>query len=288
LSVFNQSNFSTSSGHRLNYAVGPNHGPPLVLFHGVLRGWRDFAPLLAELSLRHHLFLLDFRGHGDSTHDAAGNYRVADYVEDGLSLLHEIVPKPAMLYGHSLGAMVAAAVASRAPEAVAGVILEDPPFESMGVRIHDSPLGSYFRQVQRVVAEFGSRPVAEIARALAEIPMEGQPGVKLGDIRDGVSLRFSATYLRQVDPRVLKPIVEAQWLTGYDLQNIRTGIASPVLLLQGDVAAGGMLTDQDAELWSQEVRDCIRIKFPGTGHLIHWTQREATLRHVIGFMESVR
>jgi pimeloyl-ACP methyl ester carboxylesterase len=139
-----------------------------------------------------------------------------------------------------------------------------------------------------LVAEFGSRPVAEIARALAEIPMEGQPGVKLGDVRDGVSLRFSATYLRQVDPRVLKPIVEAQWLTGYDLQSIRNGIASPVLLLQGDIAAGGMLTDQDAELWSREVHDCIRITFPGTGHLIHWTQREATLRHVIGFMESVR
>lgn len=268
--------------------MGKNHGPPIVLFHGVLRLWRDFSPLLADLSLRHHLYLMDFRGHGDSTHDRDGGYRVVDYVQDAVQLVQEIVPKPAILYGHSLGAMVAAAVAARRPDCVSSVILEDPPFETMGSRIHETPLGSYFRHVQQLASTQQGEPIPSLAAALAEIPLEGRPGMKLGDIRDAASLRFSAACLRQIDPRVLQPIVDAQWLTEYDFDFVFNNLSVPVLTLQADTEAGGMLTDHDAQRLQQQLADCTLIRFPNTGHLIHWTQRNALLQHLHGFLESIR
>ena len=61
----------------------------------------------------------------------------------------------------------------------------------------------------------------------------------------------------------------------------------PVLLLQGDVAAGGMLRDEDADRLAARLPDCTRIRLPGVGHLIHWTHTEATLRLVTAFLESL-
>jgi pimeloyl-ACP methyl ester carboxylesterase len=102
-----------------------------------------------------------------------------------------------------------------------------------------------------------------------------------------VSIRLSAACLRRIDPRVLEPIVDAKWLVNYDVTAISKNITAPVLVLQADQAAGGMLTDEDASRLCREIDDCTLIKFPGTGHLIHWTQREALLQRVFGFIESV-
>lgn len=287
MSTFNETIFSLATGCRLNYAVGPSHGPPLVLLHGVLRCWRDYAPLLAELSLRYHVFALDFRGHGESTNDPQANYRVVDYVEDALTMVREIVPKPAFLYGHSLGAMVAAAVAAHQGNQIAGLILEDPPLQSMGSRIYETSLGSYFQALERVVINSRNLSVMKIAQELAEIPLEDQPGVKLGDVRDAVSLRFSAACMRRVDPRVFQPILEAKWLEGYDIESIHRKISAPTLSMQADPNSGGMLTDQDAAKMVREIDDCTMVRFPETGHLIHWTQRDRTLQHLFGFLESI-
>src|SRR5947209_9478255 len=94
----------------LNCARGPAHGPPMLFLHGVLRCWQDFLPLIAPLTTRWHVHALDFRGHGRSS-PRSGRYRVVDYVEDAAAFLRHGCDEPAVVYGHSLGAMVALAVA---------------------------------------------------------------------------------------------------------------------------------------------------------------------------------
>ena len=74
---------------------------------------------------RWHLHLIDHRGHGGSGR-APGQYRVVDHVEDALTVLNWL-GRPAVLFGHSLGALVAAAAAAARPELVRAVVLEDPP-----------------------------------------------------------------------------------------------------------------------------------------------------------------
>src|SRR5262249_44586517 len=151
-----------------------------------------------------------------------GAYRVVEYVEDVAAFLRHGCDEPAVIYGHSLGAMVALAVAGGSEAGCCkAVILEDPPFQTLGSNISDTVYLSQFRGMQPLA---GSRhPVADIARGLAEIQLV-TPGTgrrtRFGDVRDGVSLRFGARCLSQVDPEVLTPIVAGRWLEGYDLEAI--------------------------------------------------------------------
>jgi pimeloyl-ACP methyl ester carboxylesterase len=99
-------------------------------------------------------------------------------------------------------------------------------------------------------------------------------------------LRFSAACLASVDSSVLDPLIEGRWLAGYDIDNILLSIQCPTLLLQADIAQGGMLSDDDASRVERLVPRCWRIEFPGIGHLIHWTATQDTLRCVMGFLGS--
>jgi len=272
----------------LNVACGPAHGPPLVLLHGVVRRWTDFAPLLPILSPRWHVHGVDARGHGLSGR-VPGRYLVADYVRDVATLLREELAEPAVIYGHSLGAMVALGAAAAAPDRVRGVILEDPPFHTMGSRIGQTPYDSQFREMQRIVRP--GRPLDELWRDLRDLPIRF-PGrdvpVPLGTLRDPTSLRYSARCLMHLDPDVLAPIVAGQWLDGYDWQAAATTYRGPLLVLQGDVAAGGMLTDEDARHLARLAPHAIVQPLPGVGHLIHWMEPVATQRLVLNFLESLR
>lgn len=266
----------------LHIVAGPESGPPLLLLHGVLRAGRDFDAVAPMLLPRWHVHALDFRGHGQSAW-APGKYRVVDYNQDVLGALRETIPAPAFLFGHSLGAMTALAAAAAAPDRVRGIILEDPPFDSMGRRIEESGYRSIFAAYRDLLARgFRGR---ELARSLARIPIGG--GKKLGDVRDAVSLRFSAYGLERTDPAVLEPILEARWLEGYDLESIARGVSCPVLILQGDGAAGGLLAEEDARVIESAAADVTLVRFPGVGHLVHATQPERVIGLTTNFLNSL-
>src|SRR2546421_2609056 len=150
----------------LNCARGPAHGPPLLFLHGVLRCWQDFLPLIPALSLRWQVHAFDFRGHGRSA-PRTFHYRVRDYVEDAEAFLLHACPAPAVVCGHSLGAMVAlAAAAGPAADRCRALILEDPPFGTMGSRMRQTVYYSQFVGMAPLASS--GRDVAEGARALAE------------------------------------------------------------------------------------------------------------------------
>jgi pimeloyl-ACP methyl ester carboxylesterase len=285
----------------LNVAVGPPAGVPLVMLHGVTRRWQTFRPVLPSLVGGWHVHALDFRGHGQSGRapadraqsgragaDGAGEaYRVIDYVGDVVALV-ESLPQPAIVYGHSLGSMVAAAVAAATPEHVRAVVLEDPPMQTMGGRITESPLHSFFAALQQHAGS--TRDVGAIAADLAEIvlrvPQTGEE-LRLGDLRDATTLRFMASSLRQLDPKVLVPIVDSRWLDGYETETTLRRIQCPTLLIQADVMAGGMLTDEDATQIESLAADVTRIKLSGVGHVVHWAETSRLLSLVLGFLESI-
>lgn len=274
--------------NRLHYACGDANGPPLLLLHGVTRCWQNWTILLPHLMPRWQTVALDFRGHGLSSR-RPGAYLVVDYVEDVRRLFLERC-RDGVIYGHSLGAMTALALAADADVGVRAVILEDPPFHTMGNRLQATAYHGMFAGMQRLIAA-GPPSVADLQRGLADLQLAA-PGaaksVRLGDVRDGTSLRFTARSLTRLDPDVFEPILAGRWLDGYDLDALLARVRCPVLLLQADTAAGGMLTEEDASRIERLLPDCCRIRFPGEGHLIHWMQTEKTLRLITGFLESVR
>jgi pimeloyl-ACP methyl ester carboxylesterase len=270
----------------LNLAVGPASGPPLLLLHGVARRWQDYVTLIPTLMTRWQVFALDFRGHGRSKR--AANYLVIDYVRDAVQALEQQCKSPAVVFGHSLGAMVAAAVAAQAADRVRAVVLEDPPFGLLGSNIRQTVYHSMFSAYGRLAGT--GQTVNELAARLADVTLDA-PGqaqsLRLGDVRDPAALRFMASCLAQLDPAVMTPLVEGRWMDGYDQASLLSRIACPVLLLQGDEAQGGMLDDTRAAGVVAAIRHATHVKVATAGHQIHSMQTETTLRLVTSFLESL-
>ena len=254
----------------------------IIFLHGVTRRAETFAPITGTLGEHYHLHQHDFRGHGESPR--RGPYRVIDYVKDAVDFLDIVPQERVFVYGHSLGAMVAAALAGRRPQRITGVVLEDPPFHTMGHRIHQTPLGSYFAALRGLAGS--PKATAALARELAELRYGPDHAIRCGDTRDATTLRFAASCLRRLDPAVLSPIADGTWLDGYEPAEVFATLRSPALVLQADPEKGGMLTDEDAATLVKHAADATLVKIPGAGHALHWTATQATLCHVLAFLAS--
>ena len=215
--------------------TGGNH-PILLLLHGVTRCGDDWAPILQALSCTWRVVAIDHRGHGESA--PADSYLVNDYVADAIHFVKEVIASPLTIMGHSLGAMVAAAVAAKLPELVRSIVLEDPPFHTMGNKIAGTPWQALFIGMREVALLH--RNITESTDLLSDIQLPKSDGSfqRLGDVRDRASLTWNAQCLSKLDPEVLTPIIEGRWLDDYIVANLLPSIHCPTLLLQADPTAG--------------------------------------------------
>jgi pimeloyl-ACP methyl ester carboxylesterase len=112
---------------------GPEHGPDLLLVHGLTDSAGGWAQAVGHWTGAHRVTTVDLRGHGESprfTAEQLAQHPGELMVEE----LHELVAqldRPVVL-GHSLGGAVALAVTVRAPELVRALVLEDPAPRSPG------------------------------------------------------------------------------------------------------------------------------------------------------------
>lgn len=84
-------------------------------------------------------------------------------------MLEQTVGDPVVLVGHSLGAMVAAIAASRVPERVRGLVLEDPPMQTMGRSIQGTVWQKLFEGMRQVCVAGGS--LEQMTQRLGSIPL---------------------------------------------------------------------------------------------------------------------
>lgn len=99
---------------------GPAEAPPIVLVHGWSCQLRFWAYQLRDLAPAHRLIAYDLRGHGLSGIPPDGDLSTEALADDLEAVLDACLDaeEPAVLVGHSLGAMTIAAWAARHPEAV--------------------------------------------------------------------------------------------------------------------------------------------------------------------------
>lgn len=113
----------------LNYAEGPSNGPPLLLIHGQIGNWENYAKVLPELSKYYHVYGVDCHGHGKSSKNPK-KYNIESMGNDFVQFIHQVIKEPAVLSGHSSGGLLAAWLTANSPQNIRGVVLEDPPFFS--------------------------------------------------------------------------------------------------------------------------------------------------------------
>jgi pimeloyl-ACP methyl ester carboxylesterase len=96
---------------------------PVVLLPGTGEPAEDWDPIASSLSSSRTCYAVSLRGHGAS--DWPGHYSIQAMADDVTGLLRQLDDRPVDLVGHSLGGLVACAVASANPELVHRLVLED-------------------------------------------------------------------------------------------------------------------------------------------------------------------
>ena len=272
---------------RMNYAEGPPNGPPLVLLHGLGRRWQVFLPVIPALSLRWHIFAPDLRGHGKSSRVARG-YHGAQYAEDIACLLRERVSAPAVLFGHSLGGMVAMWVASHHPELVRALILGD---NMIIVRHLRNPMYMALFSGLRDLASAGGS-VEQIANGIGRIVLPIPATDETAMIRelpgnDEAYLLSWARCVQQADPDTYDMTLDGSSIKGWDGEAVLRGIICPTLLLQASQELGGLMSDADVALATSLLPHHTHVKFRNLGHALFIQQPEPVLRAVTNFLESL-
>mmetsp|Transcript_2033 Transcript_2033/g.2240 ORF Transcript_2033/g.2240 Transcript_2033/m.2240 type:complete len:302 (+) Transcript_2033:155-1060(+) len=94
---------------------------PLILIHGYLDSMLSWSRVVPLLSGSRRIIALTLRGWGDSSKDGA--FTVDAYATDVLAAMDALGIAKAVLGGHSMGTLISTAVATKAPERVAGLVL---------------------------------------------------------------------------------------------------------------------------------------------------------------------
>jgi pimeloyl-ACP methyl ester carboxylesterase len=120
--------YFVTDGLKLYYRDYPGSAerPPLLCLHALTRNSSDFAAFAERYSPHYRVVVPDIRGRGLSDYDPLpARYNPLTYAADVLRLLDELAIEKALFVGTSLGGLVTMAVATMAPQRIAGAILND-------------------------------------------------------------------------------------------------------------------------------------------------------------------
>ncbi len=265
--------------HLLEWGVG---GPVVLLLHGFLEHahtWDLVAPRLAAAG--HHVFALDWRGHGDSEWIGAGGYyHFADYGAD-LAFLLRALGGRAALVAHSMGATAAMHYAGIEPERVAGLVLVDglgpPDMEQQDVVARHR---AWLRDLARVagrqptpmtldeatdrLSERFLRFSPAVARQMAEHGTRAVPG--------GVVWKFDPLHQTNSPVPFSRARAMALWRE----------VACPVLHLEGGESGLRLdAADKAERLAAMRARSAT---IPGAGHHPHLERPEVFADLVLDFL----
>ena len=113
-----------ANGIRQHYLRYGGKGPVLLLVPGITSPAVTFDFVARELTDLVRPLVLDVRGRGLS--DAGAGYTLEDYARDTEEVIRRLGLERPLLVGHSLGGMVALAVAIEHPQAISGLALLSP------------------------------------------------------------------------------------------------------------------------------------------------------------------
>jgi pimeloyl-ACP methyl ester carboxylesterase len=156
---------------------GAGTGTPLLVVPGALAPPILYRPLVTTLAERHRVVLLERRGYGEiGPHPCRMRYQVEDIVA-----VLDWIGEPAVVFGHSFGAIAVLESARAAGERISALALYEPPLYALGPKL--LPVLS---QVRTMLSENKrAEAVAAFLGAVTAIP----PGEDLAQISALLSAR---------------------------------------------------------------------------------------------------
>ncbi|MFD3578602.1 alpha/beta fold hydrolase [Streptomyces sp. NPDC058644] len=152
--------------HVLDYG---GTGAPLLVLPGITSPAVTMDFVARELTDVVRPLILDVRGRGLS--DGGGSYSLDEYAEDVEAVVTGLGLDRPILFGHSMGARIAAVTAVRAKVALRGTVLGDPPMSGPGRGPYPTPLEAFLDQLAQ--ARRGT-DADEVARSWPRWPRREQ------------------------------------------------------------------------------------------------------------------
>ena len=252
----------------LHIARWPAEAPSLLLLPAMTQAWRDWLPLVPFLAPHFDIAAVDLRGHGGSDKPSAG-YALTDYAADVVALMGAMEwtgnARPNVI-GHSLGGTVAQVAETAFPGWARRVVIEDSPLQFAA---HDHRVALLARAYLRMY----SRPAEETAAHFRRRhPEWGAARVQ--------EETFAA---RQTAPAVLEEYLAHRPLTPDETLR---GMRCPVLLVYGDEASGGFVSEADAATYLAELSDGRAVQITGAGHSLHARKPAEFAAAVLPFLQE--
>lgn len=300
------------NGNVINYGEVENENPALLLIHGQMGAWEDYANIMPELSERWHIYAVDVYGHGESSHDES-LYYIDVNGDDLIWFIQNVIGEKTVVCGHSNGALTAAYTAAYGGENIAGAVLEDPPvFSTEGEGWENSfayldtykPLHDYNAAEQKECwpayylrnCYWGKLFMSDSMDKIADYAQrysEKHPGeeVKIFFLPSSVMGIFH--YAVDYDFQYGEHFYDLSWNNGYTHKEILSSIEAPCVYLHAkeSISDTGVYLcaaseEQAKRACSYIGENCRWIETKDSNHAIHSAHSEVYLEAVNSLLEQ--
>lgn len=260
-----------------HHLYGPEDGRRWVFIHGLMGYGANWRKIIAGLEGSERCLTYDQRGHGRSFHPSQG-YGPEDYADDLKKIVDELGWDQFVLVGHSMGGRNVINFASRFPERVSHLIVED-----IGAEAKPQAHEYYEDLLDMIPAPFVSREQAKHYFA-HDFPQNAKT-------RENVQVMANYFYSNLVeqpdgtiDWRFSKDGVIASVKEGRSDERWHEvqGLKMPTLLVRGERSQELSRESYQKMLGSNPLIKGVEI--PEAGHWVHSDQPQAFLHEIKQFV----
>jgi N-formylmaleamate deformylase len=244
-----------------------NDQPPIFLLHGITDNGLCWSRVARDLD--GDIVMTDARGHGHSS-DPGAEISLALLAADAAAVIEALHLERPYVFGHSMGAITAAALAATYPSLVRAIVLEDPPL------------------VDRPPAQAGNGPgSAQAWQWLFDLKKLSRDeritrGFALNPNWVEEEIVPWADSKGEVRSDILGPAIAA--IGDVAWREVIARIRCPVLLVTGDPEQGAIVTPAAAQEAARLCKQCEVVRVSGAGHNIHRDRYDETMAAVRAFL----
>ena len=254
-----------------------DQSPGVLLLHGLMGRASHWAGTARWLSERHRAVALDQRGHGQSQKPPEGPYDREAYIQDAEAALVQLGLAPAVVIGHSMGALTAWQLAARRPDLVRAVIICD---------MRASALGAASQREWEDWFDAWPMPFATLADVRKwfgeDDPWVERPQPSRGEFYAEVMAERPDGWRPVFDHRQML-VSRATWVYDAHWEELAQ-VRCPTLVVRG----------LDGELGRAEAQEMVRVlprgeyaEIADAGHLVHYDRPEALRSAIEPFLDGV-
>ncbi|SDD83696.1 Pimeloyl-ACP methyl ester carboxylesterase [Actinokineospora iranica] len=239
-------------------------GPPILVLHALMGRASTWWPVARWLTAYGRVVGLDARAHGRNPH-RGGQWRTPDFVGDAAELVAGF-GEPAVVVGHSMGALHGIVLAAEHPDLVRGLVVED-----VGVDLRGRTVDGW-----RELFEAWPVPFPSLAHVREFFGPAGAYFAECVEERaDGYHLIADVDELLEI---------AAEW-GRRDYWEFVERVRCPVLAIEAEHTV--MPPGQQAEIPARAPGGGKHLIVPGSGHLVHDSAPDVYRGAVEAFLSDV-